>query len=66
MGASGVTEKPAERAELVSIFKPLVEEAERQKPKRRKKADAALPASRPLPELAGAKVLIVDDDIRNI
>ncbi len=66
MGASGVTEKPAERAELVGIFKPLVDEAERQKPKRRKKSDASLPASRPLPELAGAKVLIVDDDIRNI
>jgi len=25
-----------------------------------------LPASRPVPELAGSKVLIVDDDIRNI
>src|SRR5439155_4383683 len=28
--------------------------------------DAALPLARPVPELAGAKVLIVDDDIRNI
>jgi CheY-like chemotaxis protein len=66
MGASGVTEKPAEREQLVSIFKPLVEDAQRQKPKRRKKAEGSLPTSRPVPELAGAKVLIVDDDIRNI
>ncbi|HEY1143667.1 MAG TPA: response regulator, partial [Sphingomicrobium sp.] len=66
MGASGVTEKPAEREDLVGIFKPLVDEADRQKPRRRKKADASLPASRPVPELTGAKVLIVDDDIRNI
>jgi signal transduction histidine kinase/response regulator RpfG family c-di-GMP phosphodiesterase len=67
MGASGVTEKPAERDELVRIFRPLVEESQKQKPRRRKKlGDAPLPSTRPVPELAGAKVLIVDDDIRNI
>jgi CheY-like chemotaxis protein len=67
MRASGVTEKPAERDELVRIFPPLVEEARKQKPRRRKKlGDAPLPSTRPVPELAGAKVLIVDDDIRNI
>jgi CheY-like chemotaxis protein len=67
MGASGVTEKPAERDDLVRIFGPLIEEAKKQKPRRRKKTtEAALPSARPLPELAGAKVLIVDDDIRNI
>ncbi|NUR46358.1 MAG: response regulator, partial [Sphingomonas sp.] len=68
MGAFGVTEKPAERAELVRVFKALRTEASGQKPRKRKaKAnEAALPVSRPVPELAGAKVLIVDDDIRNI
>jgi len=68
MGAFGVTEKPAERAELVRVFKELRTEAGKQKPRRRKakSADAATPALRPVPELAGAKVLIVDDDIRNI
>jgi HAMP domain-containing protein/signal transduction histidine kinase/DNA-binding response OmpR family regulator len=65
MGAAGVTEKPAERADLVRIFGPLAEQAENQKPRRRKKAPTE-PVSRPVPELAGAKVLIVDDDIRNI
>jgi CheY-like chemotaxis protein len=65
MGASGVTEKPADRSALVAIFKPLVKEAEKQKPKRRRK-EGVPGSSRPVPELAGAKVLIVDDDIRNI
>ena len=68
MGAFGVTEKPAERAELVRVFSGLRQEALKQKPRRRrpKAADGALPALRAVPELAGAKVLIVDDDIRNI
>jgi len=67
MGAFGVTEKPAERAELVRVFTALREEAERKprrrKPKAAKEAGALMV---PVPELAGAKVLIVDDDIRNI
>ena len=61
MGAFGVTEKPAARDDLVEVFKGLREQAG-QKTRRRKKA--APP--RPIEELAGAKVLIVDDDIRNI
>jgi len=65
MGAFGVTEKPAERSELVRVFKALREEAGQQKPRKRKKAPP-LPIRRQVPELAGAKVLIVDDDIRNI
>jgi signal transduction histidine kinase/CheY-like chemotaxis protein/HAMP domain-containing protein len=67
MGAVGVTEKPAEREDLVRVFKSLREEAEK-KPRRRKarSADVMSAISRPMPELAGAKVLIVDDDIRNI
>ena len=63
MGAFGITEKPAEREDLVRVFGELREHAQSQKP-RRKKAQATGP--RPIPELAGAKVLIVDDDIRNI
>jgi HAMP domain-containing protein/signal transduction histidine kinase/CheY-like chemotaxis protein len=64
MGAAGVTEKPADRDELISVFKRLRETA---RPRTRKpKKSAELPASRPIPELAGATVLIVDDDIRNI
>ncbi|HEX8841722.1 MAG TPA: response regulator, partial [Sphingomicrobium sp.] len=66
MGAIGVTEKPAERAELVQVFGKLREEAKAQKPRRRKKALEPSQAARPIPELAGARVLIVDDDIRNI
>jgi HAMP domain-containing protein/signal transduction histidine kinase/CheY-like chemotaxis protein len=63
MGAFGVTDKPAKREDLVGVFNELREHAQVQKP-RRKKASAMPP--RHLPELAGAKVLIVDDDIRNI
>jgi HAMP domain-containing protein/signal transduction histidine kinase/CheY-like chemotaxis protein len=68
MGAFGVTEKPAERAELVRVFSSLQKQTSAQKPRRRKNkaADAFVPMPRTLPELAGAKVLIVDDDIRNI
>jgi CheY-like chemotaxis protein len=67
MGAFGVTEKPAERAELVRIFEALRSEAEQRKPRRKRRSAAATaPTARPVPELAGAKVLIVDDDIRNI
>jgi CheY-like chemotaxis protein len=68
MGAFGVTEKPAERADLVRVFTALREEADK-KPQRRRKPkamDAGAVVTRPVPELAGAKVLIVDDDIRNI
>jgi signal transduction histidine kinase/CheY-like chemotaxis protein len=68
MGAFGVTEKPAERADLVRVFKSLRQEADKQKPRKRrpKAVEGAPPINRPVPELAGAKVLIVDDDIRNI
>ena len=68
MGAFGVTEKPAERAELVRVFKSLRREAGKQKPRKRspQPVEGATAINRPVPELAGAKVLIVDDDIRNI
>jgi len=67
MGAFGATQKPAEVDELVNVFKGLSAEIDKQKPRRRRKpAVSSLPTVRPVPELAGAKVLIVDDDIRNI
>src|SRR6185369_6408622 len=67
MGAFGVTEKPADHSELLKVFEALQEEAKKQKPRRRRKLTEPAPAAgRPMPELAGAKVLIVDDDIRNI
>jgi CheY-like chemotaxis protein len=65
MGAFGVTEKPAEREELVKLFRNL-REAAVQKPRKRRKSSDIAPVAKALPELAGAKVLIVDDDIRNI
>jgi CheY-like chemotaxis protein len=64
MGAFGITEKPAERGELVRVFKELHEQGTANKPKRKKAASR--PSTLQVPELAGAKVLIVDDDIRNI
>jgi signal transduction histidine kinase/DNA-binding response OmpR family regulator/HAMP domain-containing protein len=66
MGAFGVTEKPADRAELVRVFKSLSDNTQDKPRKRRKTGSGPLPAVRSIPELAGAKVLIVDDDIRNI
>src|SRR5205085_10426650 len=58
MGAFGVTEKPAERDELLSVFRNLREEADK-KPRKRRKATEPVPATKQVPELAGAKVLIV-------
>jgi len=66
LGALGVTEKPAEREQLVRIFKELAADSSRKPRKRRKVSQRSTAAPKPMPELAGAKVLIVDDDIRNI
>ena len=67
MGASGVTEKPAERDELAELFKRICRARPTSRSRRRRrKAPRSSPQPRSLPELAGAKVLIVDDDIRNI
>ena len=65
MGAFGVTEKPAGRDALVTLFRDLRDEADK-KPRKRRKQPQSARAARSLPDLAGAKVLIVDDDIRNI
>ena len=69
MGAFGVTEKPAEREALGSVFRDLAGHIEAREPVLAavpdKDAEAAS-AARTVPEIAGAKILIVDDDIRNI
>jgi CheY-like chemotaxis protein len=68
MGAFGVTEKPADQGTLAGVFRdlaaqigdaPLVEVLP-------DSHAAAATSTRAVPELAGAKILIVDDDIRNI
>jgi len=66
MGAFGITEKPAERDDLVRVFAALGEHARKQNPNQKPKRKAKAPRQPHLPELAGAKILIVDDDIRNI
>jgi len=70
MGAFGVTEKPAEEEALAQVFRDLAAHIEAGDPMLKvvpeDSATAPSPASRAVPELAGAKILIVDDDIRNI
>jgi HAMP domain-containing protein/signal transduction histidine kinase/CheY-like chemotaxis protein len=66
MGALGVTEKPVEREQLADLFANLLKEAKANARKRPARKAAKTPATREIPELSGTKVLIVDDDIRNI
>jgi CheY-like chemotaxis protein len=69
MGASGVTAKPADDVALIKVFKDLAKTIGA-KPKKRRRSkpsdESTAPTMRPVPELAGTKMLIVDDDIRNI
>ncbi|MGN6313548.1 MAG: HAMP domain-containing protein, partial [Rhodanobacteraceae bacterium] len=64
LGAFGVTEKPATPEQLAEVFARLARHISRS-PAPRPPAEAAT-GPRPVPELAGARILIVDDDIRNI
>jgi CheY-like chemotaxis protein/nitrogen-specific signal transduction histidine kinase len=65
LGAARVIEKPADRAQLSDLFTSVLKKA---KPTNRKTKPAPAPTERrdPDPELDGAQILIVDDDIRNI
>ncbi|MBW8910567.1 MAG: response regulator, partial [Sphingomonas sp.] len=69
LGAVGVTEKPATTRQLKDVFSALAELA-RNQPHNPSLTlidrDGTSPSPRAVPELAGAKILIVDDDIRNI
>ena len=70
LGALGVTEKPATSNQLAGVFAELARHARDALVNR---PDTVAPVSddpatalHAMPELAGAKILIVDDDIRNI
>jgi signal transduction histidine kinase/DNA-binding response OmpR family regulator len=64
LGAFGVTEKPAAPERLSEVFARLAHHI-RQSPAPRPAVEPAN-AMHAVPELAGARILIVDDDIRNI
>jgi signal transduction histidine kinase/CheY-like chemotaxis protein len=67
MGASDLTEKPADRDQLADIFRRIRgETGKRKRVRRTRGANQDDGKLRRVPELAGAKILIVDDDIRNI
>src|SRR6185436_8261910 len=67
MGAFGVTGKPANDEDLAEVFRRMREQAMSGKRRRRARPrEEVVDKPRKLPELAGAKILIVDDDIRNI
>jgi HAMP domain-containing protein/signal transduction histidine kinase/CheY-like chemotaxis protein len=68
MGAFGVTEKPADDQALGRVFRDLaghIKQTDRP-PARIEASNEPGHGVRTVPELAGAKILIVDDDIRNI
>jgi HAMP domain-containing protein/signal transduction histidine kinase/DNA-binding response OmpR family regulator len=69
MGAFGVTEKPAEQEALGQVFRDLEAHIRTAAPLIEIVPDGGErpgTAVRGVPELGGAKILIVDDDIRNI
>ena len=68
LGALSVVEKPAAQEELAQIFKRIREQNKARRRSRRTSAPvpSTVAEDRVVPELAGAKILIVDDDIRNI
>jgi signal transduction histidine kinase/DNA-binding response OmpR family regulator/HAMP domain-containing protein len=69
IGAEGVTLKPADDRELSQLFRDVLDRARSSTPKskpRKSKEESPAPVRRSVPELAGTKMLIVDDDIRNI
>jgi signal transduction histidine kinase/DNA-binding response OmpR family regulator len=70
LGAFGVTEKPAAQDVLARVFRDLAEHVRNAEPLLEIVPDGEAAATaamqRAVPELAGAKILIVDDDIRNI
>jgi CheY-like chemotaxis protein len=68
IGASGVIEKPAEEAKITALFRSIAEAAKAAPKKRKPPASKGSRSTtrESVPELAGSRILIVDDDIRNI
>jgi CheY-like chemotaxis protein len=68
LGAHGVTEKPAEKEALAAVFSDLAEciESAPAVVELAPEQSDQIRAARVVPELAETKILIVDDDIRNI
>ena len=67
MGAFGVTSKPADHDELAEVFSRIGAEAKaRRRLGARPRNEEVTAKSHKLPELSGTRILIVDDDIRNI
>jgi signal transduction histidine kinase/DNA-binding response OmpR family regulator/HAMP domain-containing protein len=64
LGAFGITEKPAGAEQLAAVFARLADHIRHAPPPQPVPETAG--GMRPVPELAGARILIVDDDIRNI
>jgi signal transduction histidine kinase/CheY-like chemotaxis protein/HAMP domain-containing protein len=68
LGAETVIEKPAERIELAELFTKMAEKFATQGPRKSRKSPRRKAGETPAGplELAGKRLLIVDDDIRNI
>ncbi|MDQ3144861.1 MAG: HAMP domain-containing protein, partial [Pseudomonadota bacterium] len=68
LGAAAVIEKPADRDELARVFETIAQSSQRgrKKGKAAQKRATASPSRGAVPELAGRRILIIDDDIRNI
>ena len=62
-----MTEKPADRDQLSGLFKSIADTAQVRKKRSKPSATKSSRTKRePIPELAGSRILIIDDDIRNI
>ena len=69
IGATAIIEKPAGSDQLTKLFESIAQKARSTGSKRKdapRKPSAPAAKRSAMPELAGASVLIIDDDIRNI
>jgi HAMP domain-containing protein/signal transduction histidine kinase/CheY-like chemotaxis protein len=68
IGAVGVTEKPADREQLTRLFDSIAQAARTSKKKSKPTARRPSRGARreAIPEISGSRILIIDDDIRNI
>ena len=66
LGAEGIIEKPADQEQLGSLFASIAQTARTSRKKGKPVARPAAAKRDAIPELAGSRILIIDDDIRNI